>query len=199
MRIKLSTQPSTTEQRAVERVFEGKAVPPVGTWAIDPTHTSVEFVARHLMSKVRGRFEQFAGTITVGENPLESRVEVTVDASSVRTGTEQRDAHLLSPDFFDVENFKELRFTSTGVAAAGDEWLLDGELTIKDVTRPVQLHFAYLGFAVDPYGNDKVAFSAWTEVDREEFGLTWNAALETGGVLVGRTVRLEFELQAARA
>ena len=190
---------SVTEQASPARVIGGKAVPPVGTWAIDPTHTNVEFVARHLVSKVRGRFEQFAGTFTVAENPLDSRVEVTVDAASVKTGAEQRDGHLLSADFFDADNFKELRFASTGVAAAGDEWLLDGELTIKDVTRPVQLHFAYLGAAVDPYGNEKVAFSAWAEVDREEFGLTWNAALETGGVLVGRKVRLEFEIQAARA
>lgn len=190
---------STTEQTATERTIAGKAVPPVGTWAVDATHSNVEFVARHLVSKVRGRFEQFAGTLVVAENPLESRVEVTVDAGSVKTGTEQRDGHLVSPDFFDVENFKELRFVSTAVRDAGDEWLLDGELTIKDVTRPVELHFEYLGFAVDPYGNDKIAFSAWAEVDREEFGLSWNAALETGGVLVGRKVRLEFELQAARA
>lgn len=190
---------SVTEQASSERVIGGKTVPPVGTWAIDPAHTNVEFVARHLVSKVRGRFERFAGTFTVAENPLDSRVEVAIDAASVKTGAEQRDGHLLSPDFFDTGNYKELRFTSTGVAEAGDEWVLDGELTIKDVTRPVRLHFAYLGAAVDPYGNEKVAFSAWAEVDREEFGLTWNATLETGGVLVGRKIRLEFEIQAARA
>lgn len=190
---------STIEQPATERVFDGKAVPPVGTWAIDPTHSTVEFVARHLVSKVRGRFERFAGQFEVAENPLDSRVEVTVDAASVSTGAEQRDGHLLSADFFDVERFEELRFASTSVARDGDGWVLDGHLTIKDVTKPVRLRFDYLGAATDPWGNEKTAFSAHAEVDREEFGLTWNAALETGGFLVGRTVRLEFEIQAARA
>ncbi|HWH32853.1 MAG TPA: YceI family protein, partial [Egibacteraceae bacterium] len=134
------------------------------------------------------------------EDPAASRVEVDIDVASVRTDSDQRDGHLLSPDFFDADNYAQIRFASTKVEPVdGDTWNLHGDLTIKDVTRPVTLTFEYLGVLKDPWGNDKAAFSAFTEVDREQWGLTWNAALETGGVLVGKQVRLEFEIQAQLA
>lgn len=190
---------STVENIPAERVIDGVKAPAAGTWVIDPDHTTVEFVARHLLSKVRGRFGVFSGAIEVAENPAESSVQVVVDASSVDTNSEQRDGHLRSPDFFDTDTYKQIRFVSTRVEPVdGDTWKLVGELTIRDVTRPVELTFEYLGVISDPWGNAKANFSASTTVDREEWGLTWNAALESGGVLVGKQVRLEFELQAAR-
>ena len=190
---------SITEHVAAERVIDGVKAPAPGTWAIDADHTTVEFVARHLLSKVRGSFTAFSGEIVVAENPADSRVNVTIEAASVRTDSEQRNAHLAAPDFFDVATHKEITFVSTSVEPVdGDTWKLNGNLTIKGATRPVALTFEYLGVAKDPWGNDKAAFSAFTEVNREEWGLTWNAALETGGVLVAKTVRLEFEIQAQR-
>lgn len=191
---------STTDNVTAERVIDGVKAPAPGNWVIDRDHTTVEFVARHLLSKVRGSFTDFSGEIVVAENPADSRVNVTVNAASVRTDSEQRNGHLVSADFFDVDSHKDLVFRSTSVEPVdGDTWNLHGDLTIKGVTRPVTLTFEYLGVAKDPWGNDKAAFSAFTDVNREEWGLTWNAALETGGVLVAKNVRLEFEIQAQRA
>lgn len=191
---------SVTQNLAPERVIDGVKAPAPGTWVIDPTHTTVEFVARHLLTKVRGRFDAFSGQIEVAGNPADSRVELVIDAASVNTNNEQRDGHLRSPDFFDAESFSELRFVSTRVEPVdGDTWKLIGDLTIRGVTKPVELTFEYLGVLTDPFGNVKANFSAFTEVNREEWGLTWNAALETGGVLVAKTVRLEFEIQAVRS
>jgi polyisoprenoid-binding protein YceI len=150
-----------------------------------------------MVSKVRGGFADISGTINVAEQPEDSSVLVTIAPASVSSGTADRDAHLVSPDFFDVENYPEIRFVSTSVEPAGSSWKLVGDLTIKDVTRPVTMDFAFLGIITDPWGNAKAAFSASTEVEREAWGLTWNVALEGGGVLVSKKVKLEIEVQAA--
>ena len=173
-------------------------LPAPGTWEIDPSHSSVSAVARHLMvAKVPGHFRRFSGTVTIGETPEESSVVATIDASSVDTADERRDAHLRSPDFLDVENHPALEFRSTKVERVGETSLrVDGELTIRGITRPVSLDVEYLGLAKDPYGNTHAVFSAETEIDREEWGMTWNAALETGGVLVGKRLKIEMEIQA---
>jgi polyisoprenoid-binding protein YceI len=175
-------------------------LPEAGTWSIDDAHSSVGFVVRHLVAaKARGRFGEFSGTITIAERPEDSSVEVEIAAASVDTGHPDRDAHLRTPDFFDVEQFPTLTFRSTAVRAAGDErYAVDGDLTIHGVTRPVTLDLVYGGVVRDPFGNDKAIFSAETEVNREDFGLTWNQALETGGVLLGKNVRIELEVEAAR-
>jgi polyisoprenoid-binding protein YceI len=190
----------TTEMSTLTRTIDGREVPAVGTWEIDSTHTQAEFVARHLMvTKVRGGFENLSGTIDVADDPKDSKVDVVIDVATVSTGTEDRDNHVKSGDFFDVETYPEMRFVSRSVEPNGSMWKLTGDLTIKDVTRPVTLDFEFLGINRDPWGNAKAAFSASTAVEREDWGLNWNAALEGGGVLVSKTVRLEIEVQAALA
>ena len=168
-------------------------LPATGTWTIDPTHTTVGFSARHLMAaRVRGSFKTFSGKIDIGENPEVSTVEVSIDAASIDTGVDDRDNHLRSPDFLDVENFKSLEFASTKVRPVGGGYEVDGNLTIRGTSRPVTLQMQYLGVMTDPWGNEKALFSASTEIDREDFGLTWNAPLEAGGWLVGKTVAIEI-------
>lgn len=178
----------------------GLQLPTPGRYAIDPVHSAVTFVVRHLMvSRVRGRLNRFEGAITAAERPEDSAVEVTIDASSIDTGDDQRDGHLRSPDFLDVERFGQIRFRSTGVRPlGGDRFAVDGDLTLRDVTRPVVLDVIYAGAARDPWGGERIGFSASTEINREDWGLTWNQALETGGVLVGKTVRIELEVEATR-
>ena len=184
---------------AAIRQYQGLDLPEAGTYALDPSHTSVEFIARHLMiSKVRGVFTDVSGEIHVDEVPERSSAEVAIAAASVQSGDDRRDAHLRSPDFFDVERFPQITFRSTNVEAAGDEWLLHGDLTVRDVTRPVVLHVEFEGATATPWGEDRIGFSAWTELDREDFGLTWNQTLETGGVLVGKKVRIELGVEAVR-
>ena len=174
-------------------------LPGTGTWVFDTSHSSVEFVARHLMvSKVRGGFSAFSGTVTVADPVADSAVEVTIDAASFTSGDEGRDAHVRGEDFLDVERFPSLTFKGSGPRQNGSGWVLPGELTIRDVARPVELTVEALGTIADPWGNEKAAFSATTEIDREEFGVTWNAALEAGGVLVGNTVRIEIDVQLGR-
>ncbi len=174
-------------------------LPAVGTWVFDTSHSSVEFIARHLMiSKVRGGFSAFSGSVTVAEPVEDSSVEVSIDAASFTSGDENRDAHVRGEDFLDVERFPKLTFKGSGPHKNGSGWVLPGELTIRDVTRPVELAVDALGVLSDPWGNEKAAFSATTEIDREEFGVTWNAALETGGVLVGPKVRIEIDVQLGR-
>jgi len=182
------------------RSFEGLTIPAPGTFAIDASHSSVEFVARHLMvSKVRGRFDSFAGTITVADDPLASSVEVSIDAASANTGESGRDQHLTSPDFFAVEEHPTIGFRSTAVRhVGGGDFEIDGELTIRGISRPVTLPASLEGVAGDPWGGQRVAFESTIEVDREEWGLTWNQALETGGVLVAKKVKLELAVQAVR-
>ena len=167
---------------------------PAGTWVIDPTHSEVGFVARHLMvTKVRGSFTDVAGTVTVKDDVLDSVADVTIQTASVATGTADRDGHLKSADFFDVENHPEIRFVST--AFTGDT--LTGDLTIKGVTKPVTLDVEFNGVATDPWGNTKAAFEADGEIDRTQWGLNWNAALETGGVLVSEKIKLKLDVQLA--
>lgn len=169
-----------------------------GTWTIDPAHSYVGFKVRHLMAaKVRGSFTSFAGTIEVGEAPGDTRVDATIQAASIDTGVEERDNHLRSADFFDVEEFPTLTFESTAVRETDGGFEVEGDLTIKDVTRPVTLDVEFGGVIEDPWGTEKAIFSAETRIDREEWGLTWNTALETGGVLVGKKVQLELEVQAS--
>jgi polyisoprenoid-binding protein YceI len=182
------------------RTYEGKEIPAAGTYAIDTSHSTVEFVGRHLMiTKVRGRFEDFAGEIKIAEIPEDSSVEVTIQAASVSTAEGRRDEHLRSGDFFDVETYPTLSFRSAGVShAKGSNWKVDGELTVRGVTRPVTLDVEFDGSTASPWGDQRIGFTASTEIDREDWGLTWNQALETGGVLVGRKVRIELGVQAVR-
>ncbi|MDP9071147.1 MAG: YceI family protein [Actinomycetota bacterium] len=170
-----------------------------GTWEIDPSHSSVEFSVRHMMfSKVKGRFGAFRGTIVVGEDPADSSVEATVEVASIDTGDEQRDAHLRGADFFDVERYPEMTFVSRSVRQDGDRYVVAGDLTLHGVTRPVELNLELNGIGTDPYGRTKAGFSATTELSRKEFGLEWNVALDTGGVLVGDKVQVSLEIQASR-
>jgi polyisoprenoid-binding protein YceI len=182
---------------AAVQIPQTQALPQAGTWAIDTTHTDVSFTARHLMvTKVRGRFGVSAGSVTIAENPLDSSVEATIDVASVNSGEPGRDEHLLSADFFDVEHYPTITFRSTKVVAAGDgEYKLTGELTIKDVTRPVTLDLEYLGTVNSPFGDTRAGFSASTEINRKDWGLNWNMALEAGGVVVGEKVKLNIDAE----
>ncbi|MBA8816474.1 polyisoprenoid-binding protein YceI [Microbacterium halimionae] len=169
-----------------------------GTWVLDSSHSEVTFSVRHMMiSKVRGNFGVKSATITAGENPLDTKVEATVDVASVDTKDEGRDAHLRSADFFDAENFPTFTFTSTGVRYEKGDLLVDGDLTIKGTTKSVTFELEFGGFGTDPWGNYKAGATAKTVINREDFGLTWNAALETGGVLVGKDVTIELDLQGS--
>lgn len=170
-----------------------------GTYVVDPAHSEVGFTARHAMvTKVRGTFNDVQGTIVIGDDPASSSATATIQVASVDTRNADRDAHLRSADFFDVENYPEMTFRTTGVRPDGEDYLVDGELTIKGVTKPVTLKVEFTGVATDPFGNQRAGFSGETEVDREQWGLTWNAALETGGVLVSRKVRLAFDVSAIK-
>ena len=189
------------EQVAGTAVLDGIEVPGQGTWELDPAHTGVSFVARYMMlSKVRGHFTRFGGQIHVGPTPEESWVEVTIDPTSIDTGMEMRDNHLRSPDFFEVELYPQMTFRSTRVERTGDTALkVVGDLTIRGVTRPVVLDVGYHGLGIGLRGDTRAAFSASTEIDREEFGIRWNQTLESGGVLVGRKVRIDPDVQAVAA
>jgi len=171
---------------------------PTGTWEIDPSHSTVGFVARHLMvSKVRGRFASYQATIKIADDPLQSSVVVTIDAASIDTRDDNRDAHLRSPDFLDVEQYPTLTFESTAVRAAGEDYEVDGNLTIRDVTRPVTLQLEFTGVQ-DAFGGTRAGFEAVTKFSRKDFGLTWNAALEGGGWVVGDNVTIELEIEAVK-
>ncbi len=171
-------------------------------WNIDGTHSGINFSIRHMVvSKVRGRFGKFGGTLELdGDDLTRSTIEVTIDASSIDTGTAQRDDHLRSADFFDVERFPELRFHGKRIAKAGrDHYRVLGDLTIRDVTREVTLDVEYGGQAKDPWGNERAGFLAKSSIDRKDFGLQWNQVLEAGGLLVGDRVDIELEVQAVKA
>ncbi len=185
---------------SLTREVDGRSLPTAGSYVFDPTHTKVEAVARHLMvTKVRGHFAEFEGTVTVAEDPTQSSVELTLKADSITTGVEDRDAHLRSPDFLDVENHSTLTFTSTSIEPKGDAWVLHGDLTIIGKTNPVSLDLEFLGVITDPWGNAKSAFSASGEFNRHDFGLSWNVPLDGGGVLVSEVFKLEIEAQLAQA
>ncbi|MDP3952916.1 YceI family protein [Microbacterium sp.] len=169
-----------------------------GTWVLDTAHSEVTFSVRHMMiSKVRGTFGMKSATLVAPENPLEAKVEASVDVTSIDTNDEGRDGHLRSADFFDTENFPTMEFVSTGARVQSDDFFIDGDLTIRGITKPVSFAFDFGGFGTDPYGNYKAGASATTTINREDFGLTWNAALETGGVLVGKDITINLDLQGA--
>ena len=171
------------------------------TWKLDPSHSTVEFSAKHLMiTTVKGRITDVAGTIYIDEtNPQNSSVEATLKAASLDTRTDQRDQHLRSADFLDVEKFPEIRFRSTRIQGDKDSFKLTGDLTIRDVTKPITLDVEFEGETRDPWGGERVGFSANGKIDRREFGLTWNQALEAGGVVVGNDVKISLEAQAVKA
>jgi polyisoprenoid-binding protein YceI len=185
---------------AVTRPFAGVDIPLPGTFALDPTHTSAGFVARHLMvSKVRGSFSQVSGEVVIAEDPLASTVTVHIPAATIDTGVADRDGHLRSPDFLDVERYPELTFRSLRLEELrGNTFRLVGELTIRATTREVTLDVEFEGVARSPWGQEVAGFTATTEIDREEFGITWNQALETGGVLVGKKVKIEIGAELVR-
>ena len=169
-----------------------------GDYTIDTSHSRLGFVARHAMvTKVRGQFGAFEGTARIDEaNPSASKVDLTIQVASVDTGSADRDGHLKSGDFFDVETYPTITFTSTDVKRDGSDWAVTGDLTIKDVTKPVTIEFEQTGSARDPFGNLRVGFEGETTINRKDWGLTWNAALETGGVLVSEKIKLEFDVSA---
>lgn len=172
-------------------------LPATGTWMIDPAHSAVSFSARHLMAaKVRGSFKAFSGSIDIADTPETSAVTVSIDAASIDTGVEDRDNHLRSADFLDAENHPTLDYASSAVRQVTGGYEMDGTLTIRGVTRPVTLELQYSGVVADPWGNEKAIFSATTKINREDFDLTWNAALEGGGWLVGKHVEIDLEVQA---
>ena len=170
-----------------------------GTWVIDPSHSRLGFEARHaVVTKVRGHFGDFEGTIVVGDDLAGSSAKVSAKLDSIDTGSADRDGHLKSADFFDVENTNELKFESTGIKADGDEFVVTGNLTIKGVTQPVELELEATGTATDPFGNVRAGFEGKGELSRKDFGLTWNVALEAGGVLVSDKIKLQLDISAIK-
>jgi polyisoprenoid-binding protein YceI len=186
---------------SVLRTRDDKVIPVAGVYEIDAAHTSVEFVGRHLMiTKVRGRFSDVRGRITIAEEPEKSHVEVEIGVASLSTGNDDRDAHLKGGDFFDVEHHPAITFASTAVRSLRDNtWEVAGDLTVHGTTRPVTLQVDFDGGGASPFGDERVGFSAATDVNREDFGLTWSVALESGGLLVGKTARIELAVQAIAA
>jgi polyisoprenoid-binding protein YceI len=182
------------------REYRGLQIPVAGTYTLDAAHKRVGFVARHLMvSKVRGNFGEATATITVGEDPLQSSVTATIQTGSVFTGQPDRDNHLRTGDFFEAEKYPTIEYRSTGIKSfEGNEFVLEGELTIKGITKSVDLVVEFEGAGRSPYGKDVFGFSATTEIDREDWGLTWNVALESGGVMIGKKVKIEIEGEAIR-
>lgn len=168
-----------------------------GTWQIDPSHSGVEFAVTHLMiSKVKGRFTDISGTVVTDGTPDGSKIQVEIGAASVSTHDDARDAHLRSADFFDVEKFPKIRFVSTGIKSRGDsDFRVSGDLTIRDVTRPIEMDVSAEGSGRDPWGNDRAGFSGTVRIDRRDFGLTWNQVLEAGGVMVSNEVKLSIDVE----
>jgi polyisoprenoid-binding protein YceI len=168
-----------------------------GTWAIDPSHSEVGFTVRHLMvSKVKGNFKNFDGTISIAGNQLDSRVEARIDAFSVDTRDENRDNHLRSSDFFEVENHPYITFVSTSVRPDGRDYVVTGDLTIRGVTRSVDLALEFNGVSPDPWGGTRAGFSASTEISRADFGIEFNIPMDGGGVVVGDKIKINLEIEA---
>ncbi|MBK5289188.1 MAG: YceI family protein [Acidimicrobiia bacterium] len=178
----------------------GLAALTAGTWTVDPSHSTVGFTARHLMiTKVHGHFTDFDGTVTVADDPLASSVVANVRLASVDTGSADRDAHLHTADFFDVETYPEMTLRSTAIAASGDDFVLTGDLTIAGQTRSVDFALEFDGVRTDPFGNTKAGFSARTEINRSDWGLSFNMALDTGGVLVSEKIQVELDVQLVKS
>jgi polyisoprenoid-binding protein YceI len=171
-----------------------------GTWEVDTAHSIVEFSARHLMvARVKGRFGSFKGSLHIAEDRLQSSVEASVDLASVDTGDEKRDAHLRSPDFFDVERYPEMTLVSTGIRPKDDHYVLSADVTVRGVTRPVDFELEFHGVTTDPWGGSRAGFTAVAEVNRKDWGLEWNVPLDGGGVLVSDKVKITLEVEAAKA
>jgi polyisoprenoid-binding protein YceI len=171
-----------------------------GTWTVDAAHSRVGFTVRHLMvSKVRGSFTKFSGSVTVGEDKLASTVVAEVDMTSIATGDDNRDNHLRTGDFFDVAAHPTMTFRSTGITADGGDYVLAGELTIKGISQPVTFELEFEGVSPDPWGGTRAGFSAETEISRKDWGLEYNAVLETGGVVISDKVKLELDIQVVKA
>jgi polyisoprenoid-binding protein YceI len=168
-----------------------------GTWTIDPVHSEVGFSVRHMMvSKVRGRFATFSGKLVTGENPLDSSVTAEIDLASIITGSEQRDQHIRSADFFEVETYPTMTYRSTGVRQDGGEYVIDGELTLKGVTKSVPLTLELNGFGPDPFGGTRAGFTATGELSRSEFNVSFNAPMANGGAVVADKISLSLEIEA---
>jgi polyisoprenoid-binding protein YceI len=183
------------------RVINGRPVPEPGTWELDPAHQSFEFVARHLMAKVRGKFTGVSGTATVTEAPEDSTLAIELDTTTITTGDPTRDGHLRSNDFFGTDDHPTISFSSTAIRPGPSQttWQVDGQLTIRGISRPVTVELEFLGGAIDPWGNQRIGVSGVVpEVNREDWGLTWNTPLETGGFLLSKSVRLEIEAELVR-
>jgi polyisoprenoid-binding protein YceI len=170
------------------------------TWNIDPVHSEVGFSVRHMMvSKVRGRFTKFSGQIVTAEDPLQSSVTAEIDLTSINTGQEQRDQHIQSADFFEVETYPTMTYRSTGVRVEDGEYVLDGDLTLKGVTKNVPLRLELQGFGEDAYGGYRAGFTATGEINRSDFNVSFNAPLQNGGVVVGEKIQLQLEIEAVKA
>ena len=168
-----------------------------GTWTIDPVHSEVGFSVRHMMvSKVRGRFATFSGKLVTGENPLDSAVTAEIDLASIITGSEQRDQHIRSADFFEVETYPTMTYRSTGIRQDGGDYVIDGELTLKGVTKSVPLTLELNGFGPDPFGGTRAGFTATGELSRSEFNVSFNAPMANGGAVVADKISLSLEIEA---
>ena len=196
----MTTTTSAETSAVLTRTANGVALPTAGTFAIDKSHTQVGFVARHLMvSKVRGRFTDFEGTLVVADDLAQSSVDVTIQAASIDTSDENRDKHVRTNDFLAVDEFPTLTFHSTKVdLGRGSDWKVTGDLTVRGVTRSIVLDVEFEGVIQDPWGNQRLGFTASGEIDRNEFGVSFNAALETGGFVVSPKIKLEIEAEAVR-
>jgi polyisoprenoid-binding protein YceI len=175
--------------------------PAVSTWTIDPVHSTVEFAVRHMMvSTVKGRFRTFEGRLLIDEGePSRSTVEASIDVASIDTGVEDRDNHLRSDDFLNAARFPRITFRSTKIEPAGDDrWKMTGDLTIRDVTRPVTLDVEFVGRGPDAWGKERAGFSAETKINRKDFGVNWNGVIEAGGVVVSDSVRVMLDIEAVR-
>jgi polyisoprenoid-binding protein YceI len=168
-----------------------------GTWTIDPIHSEVGFAVRHMMvSKVRGKFKKFSGELVTGENPLDSSVTAEIDLASIETGAEQRDDHIRSADFFEVETYPTMTYRSTGVRADGDDYVVDGELSLKGVTKQVPLKLELNGFGPDPFGGTRAGFTATAEINRREFNVNFSAPMQNGGAVVADKITIQLEIEA---
>lgn len=187
----------TSPSEDLTRVIDGRSVPGPRRWAFEAGNSEIAFSVKHLMiSRVRGSFKEFSGLIEIADRPEDSTAKVSIVAASIDTGLEFRDRDMRGADFLDVEQYPTLEFTSTELKAADGDWELTGDLTIAGCTRPITLAVEFQGAATDPWGHHKAVFSAKTELVREDFGLTYNKAIEGGGVLIGSTIKVEIEVQA---